>query len=107
VWKPVGLGNLSPHLGAGFGCGAGGVPERAEVHVGAGLDDPPWQALGAGLPAPPSRRSSTPATPFPPPLRGRGGVEVGPPEIHLNGSQCQSVSPQLRLRHTPTDSHQR
>jgi hypothetical protein len=74
VWKPVGLGNLSPHLGAGFGRGAGGVPERAEVHVGAGLDDPTWQALGAGLPAPPARRSSAPATPFPPPLRGRGGV---------------------------------
>ena len=60
----------------GDGAVGGGVPERAEEHVGAGLDDPARQALGAGPPVP------VPLLPAPL-LRGRGRGVVGPAEIHL------------------------
>lgn len=67
----------------GVGVLGGGVPERAEEHVGAGLDDPARQALGAGPPVPAGRRPLA-AVPLPAPLlRGRGRGVVGPAEIHL------------------------
>ena len=77
---------MSIILVVGDGAVGGGVPERAEEHVGAGLDDPARQALGAGPPVPvPAGRRLAAAAPTLPPLLLRGGGRgvVGPPEIHL------------------------
>ena len=73
---------MSIILVVGDGAVGGGVPERAEEHVGAGLDDPARQALRAGppVPVPAGRRRPLAAAPL---LRGRGRGVVGPPEIHL------------------------
>lgn len=85
----------------GVGVLGGGVPERAEEHVGAGLDDPARQALGAGPPVPAGRRPLA-AVPLPAPLlRGRGRGVVGPAEIHLTEEQRPapvSVSPSFIQR---------
>ena len=61
----------------------GGVPERAEEHVGAGVHNPARQVLCAGPLVAAGRRLLAKATLPPPLLRGSGRGRGRGLEIHL------------------------
>ena len=55
----------------------GGVPERAEEHVGSGVHNPARQVLRAGPPVPAGRQLLAEITLPPPVLRSRGrGLQI-------------------------------